>query len=89
MDKLKPTRYIYEPLRKEGVTIEVEWFGSGWGITKRNSTQFVLNKNGEWEYQPLPSSRTEDFYQRCRYATLEEAVAVIEKFIPMGSYETL
>ncbi len=33
-----------------------------------------LNKDGDWEYQPMNSSRTDDFYERCRYASVHEAV---------------
>lgn len=37
-----------------------------------------LAKDGEWEYEPLPSSRDEEFIARCRYATKEEALAALE-----------
>lgn len=33
-----------------------------------------LNRDGEWEYEPLPSSRDDDFLARCRYATADEAI---------------
>lgn len=33
-----------------------------------------LNKRGEWEYEPLPSSRDAEFIQRCRFATAREAI---------------
>lgn len=35
----------------------------------------VLNKRGQWEHEPLPSSRTQAFYKRCRFDTFEEAVS--------------
>lgn len=35
----------------------------------------VLNKLGEWEYEPSPSSRDDEFLKRCRYATLADAAA--------------
>jgi hypothetical protein len=35
----------------------------------------VLAKDGEWEYEPIPSSRDDDFFARCRYDSLEEATA--------------
>lgn len=34
-----------------------------------------LNKGGEWEYDPLPSSRDDAFLARCRFSTAEEAIA--------------
>ena len=34
-----------------------------------------LAKTGRFEYQPTNSSRTEAFFKRCRYASLEVAVA--------------
>ena len=33
-----------------------------------------LNKQGEWEFEPLPSSRTDDFYDRCRWDTADAAL---------------
>jgi hypothetical protein len=36
----------------------------------------VLAKDGEWEYEPMPSGRDNDFLTRCRYATFDEAVAM-------------
>jgi hypothetical protein len=32
-----------------------------------------LAKDGEWEHQPLPSSRDDEFLNRCRFDTLEQA----------------
>lgn len=33
-----------------------------------------LNKKGKFEYEPMPSSRTEDFLNRCRFSSTEEAL---------------
>lgn len=35
----------------------------------------VLGKGGEWEYEPMPSSRDDEFLARCRFASAEEAMA--------------
>lgn len=51
-----------------------------WGTRKEPNMNFVFNRLSEWEYQPMPSSRTEDFYKRCRYETVDEAVANLEKY---------
>lgn len=37
----------------------------------------VLNKQGEWEWEPSPSNRDDAFLARCRYATLAEASAAL------------
>jgi hypothetical protein len=34
----------------------------------------VLNKSGEWEWEPQPSSRTDEFKKRTRFATTGEAL---------------
>ncbi len=77
MSKLTPIEYSYDAYN--GSLLTIRFMGSGWAILKDGSTHSVLNKNGEWEIQLQPSSRTEDFFQRCRYETLDEAVAHIER----------
>lgn len=61
------------------VTVELTCFaGEGphkpptdtWAVRQRGWT---LNRDGEWEYEPQPSSRDAEFYARCRY-TLDEAL---------------
>jgi len=42
-----------------------------WAITGNYG---CLNKLGEWEHESMPSHRKEDFYERCRYATVHEAI---------------
>jgi hypothetical protein len=34
---------------------------------------FCLNDSLEWELEPMPSSRNDDFFKRCRVNTFEEA----------------
>ncbi len=34
----------------------------------------VLNKQGEWEYEPMPSSRDDAFIERCRFDTALSAI---------------
>lgn len=34
----------------------------------------VLNKSGEWEYEPLPSSRDDAFLDRCRFESGSQAI---------------
>lgn len=33
-----------------------------------------LSKDGEWEYEPIASSRDDEFYARCRFDTFEDAM---------------
>lgn len=47
--------------------------------------QTCLNMFGEWEYEPQPSSRTDEFIERTRFATLEEAVTRAKKAIEEGN----
>ena len=42
-----------------------------WKVTLRG--WFTLDHDGNWEAEPIPSSRDEDYYRRCRFETLEEA----------------
>jgi hypothetical protein len=43
-----------------------------WKVCYRGS---VLNQYDEWEYEPMPSSRTDEFLARCRFASAERAIA--------------
>ena len=40
-----------------------------------------LNKNGEWEHEPIPSNRDEDFLARCRYDSFDEACECLAKIL--------
>lgn len=46
-----------------------------WAVYRDRS--FCLAKDGEWEYEPLPSSRDDAFIERCRFGTLAEAIAAM------------
>lgn len=41
-----------------------------WKVALRGD---VLAKDGEWEWEPIPSGRDDAFYARCRFDTFEEA----------------
>lgn len=36
-----------------------------------------LNKSGGWEWEPMPSSRDDEFLARCRFDTAAEAIAAV------------
>ncbi len=40
----------------------------------------VLNRDLEWEWNSLPSSRTDEELQRTRYSSFEEALVHVEKY---------
>lgn len=39
---------------------------------------WVANRDREWEYEPIPSSRDDDFLLRCRFADWETAAVVAQ-----------
>lgn len=41
--------------------------------------RFVLSKDGNFEYEPMPSERDEDFLIRCRFGTAEEAAEAFRR----------
>ena len=43
-----------------------------WAVRYRGD---VLNKQGEWEWEPMPSGRDDAFLGRTRFATADEAIA--------------
>ncbi len=51
--------------------------GSSWAIENHSC---CLNKDGEFEYESLPSNRPDDFLVRCRYASLEEAYEFFQRW---------
>jgi hypothetical protein len=47
----------------------------------------VLSKTGEWEHEPIPSSRDDAFFLRCRFDSWEEAAKAILKYCkPQGRF---
>lgn len=42
----------------------------------RYEGSLVLNKDGQWEYEPLPSSRSDDYLARCRFESPAKALEV-------------
>ena len=51
----------------EGIKWAVRWMGR------------CLTHDGEWEYEPQPSSRDDAFYARCRFDSLEKAMTLAAK----------
>jgi len=38
-----------------------------------------LNKEGEWEYEPMPSSRDDDFLARCRWDNWDQLIVFLRQ----------
>jgi hypothetical protein len=49
----------------------IEYRGPGWVVC---SFSQVLNKDGYWECEPQPSSRTEEFRERTRFVSPQVAL---------------
>lgn len=47
-----------------------------WAIREKG---FCLNRAGNWEYEPMPSSRSVAFIRRCRWPSAEDALAFWRK----------
>lgn len=53
---------------------------SGWHVfAVRNGAGSCLNKDGEWEYEPMPSNRDEKFIFRCRFDSFSDAAKALGK----------
>lgn len=50
-----------------------------WSIDISGSS-YQYNRDGEWEFNRMPSSRDDDYYKRLRY-TYEEAVAIARTLV--------
>jgi len=62
----------------DGVTVELVrgMDADRWAV--RRMGRAVLNVDGQWEHEPLPSSRSDEFLARTRF-DLETAWAMAEK----------
>jgi hypothetical protein len=38
-----------------------------------------MNKDGDWEWEPMPSSRDDEFLSRCRFQSMQEAMECLAK----------
>jgi len=40
-----------------------------------------LSKDGKWDYEPMPSNRSDEFIENHRWNNLDEAVRIAEKLV--------
>lgn len=59
---------LEEAIQRDGCSL--------WAV--RNSGNCMAH-DGQWEWEPQPSSRDADFMARCRFATVEEAYLTWER----------
>ena len=68
---------VYNPNRVEFHRMISPFYnGEKWRVKLHG---WCLNNNNEWELEPSPSNRNEEFYTRCRFDTIEEAVDAYKK----------
>jgi hypothetical protein len=40
---------------------------------------WAANKSGEWEWEPLPSSRDDAYFERCRWDQFDDAALMAQR----------
>lgn len=70
----------YEIQGQDRIAIEARGYGH-WAVTQGS---FVLNKLGEWEYEPMPSGRSEEFIKRTRWNSAEAAFEAFKTWFRMN-----
>lgn len=65
------------PAREDPIYVESRG-RTGWAVTEGSRACF--NTDGEWEYEPMPSNRDDDFIARTRF-TLDEALKIAESVV--------
>lgn len=63
------------------------------GITRYAVRQSgaCMDANGEWEFEPMPSSRDDEWLNRFRFDTWEAAARAVEKYVksPLGRFHRM
>lgn len=98
--KATATRYEFQPEAMfvgapedmpEGdpFVISVEWRGGAtWVVMRGSSGRVWCESASEWEFEPSPSNRDDDFIARTRYP-LAQALAIGERLAAQPSPSTL
>jgi hypothetical protein len=73
---LIPCAYRIGPVEFDAIKIEEcrQMEGPPLWAVRRNGG--CMNKGGDWEYEPMPSSRDDEFLSRCRFASAQEALKI-------------
>lgn len=77
------TQWVYDPSvvvdPMHPITIETCRQRDGTILYAIRQAGAVFTRNAKWEFEPIPSSRTDAFIQRARFNTWEEAANLIIK----------
>lgn len=74
LSDLKVSEYILDEWN-DLIDVHLErrmgFHGEKWAIIEKGA---CLSKDGVWEFEPIPSSRDDEFLLRCRFDTAEQAL---------------
>ena len=56
---------------------------SGPHLYKVKKRSWCLSKTGEWDYEPIPSERDDEYLEGHRFATFEDALAAVRAARPL------
>ncbi len=82
---LKPVKFEVEGHTFKRHSVYIESRGQKDGSLKwicSTGSQTALNDSGQFEYEPLPSNRDEDFIARTRFNSPEAALENFAKHMP-------
>ena len=90
MVDITPTEYrvgtLDDAQRGIALFIKLRIGGSGeerFAITKSDHSREVLNRSGEWEWEPRPSERSDEFIQNTRFDLTEAMIVATNKYYDM------
>lgn len=75
----KPIRWTPNGEWANWIFIETVRGRAGEKYAVRDGNGDCINKEGEYEPEPMPSNRDDDFLQRCRFDTIKEASIAFSK----------
>lgn len=65
IERVSRVTFVLPEDSSHAFAVEVEWRSDDKFAVKHGG--MVLTKEGEWEYEPMPSSRTDEFKERTRF----------------------
>jgi hypothetical protein len=74
LSDLKVSEYIldqWQDLIDIRLELRIGFHGEKWAIMEKGT---CLSKDGVWEYEPIPSSRNDEYLLRCRFDSPEQAL---------------
>ena len=68
------------------ISITASPFYSGYRFAVRR-LRYCLSSDSRWCMEPIPSSRTDGFYERFRFRSIREALAALTRAEASGAWE--